>query len=70
MSDRGEKMGLAGAGTIPRAEDVFGSAPSYRRDTVLATERMDSDESQNLRDLLNLCKRSNRPPIILLFGFA
>ena len=70
MSDRGEKVGLAGAGAIPRAEDVFGSAPSYRRDTVLATERMDSDESQNLRDLLNLCKKSNRPPIILLFGFS
>ena len=55
---------------MPRAEDVFGSAPAYRRDTVLATATMDSDESQNLRDLLNLCKQSNRPPIILLFGFS
>jgi hypothetical protein len=61
---------LSGGGAVPRAEDVFGSAPSYRRDTVLATTAMDSDESQNLRNLLDLCKQSNRPPIILLFGFS
>jgi len=70
VGERGEKTGLAGGATMPRAEDVFGNAPAYRRDTVLATTTMDSDESQNLRDLLNLCKQSNRPPIILLFGFS
>ncbi len=69
MSDTGQRTGLSGGGTIPRAEDVFGSAPSYRRDTV-PNPTMDSDESQNLRDLLNLCKQSNRPPVILLFGFS
>lgn len=70
MGERGEKTGLAGGTTLPRAEDVFGNAPAYRRDTVLTTATMDNDESQNLRDLLNLCKQSNRPPIILLFGFS
>ena len=70
MGERGEKTGLAGGGAVPRAEDVFGNAPSYRRETVLATTPVDGDESQNLRDLLNLCKQSNRPPIILLFGFS
>lgn len=69
MSERGERTGLAAGAEMPRAEDVFGSAPSYRRDTV-AAERPDGDEQQNLRDLLNLCKQSNRPPIILLFGFS
>lgn len=69
MSDAGQRTGLAGGGAIPRPEDVFGGAPSYRRDTV-ATERPDGDEQQNLRDLLQLCKQSNRPPIILLFGFS
>ena len=70
MGDLGERTGLSGTGNLPRAEDVFGNAPSYRRDTVLATTQMEGDESQNLRDLLNLCKQSNRPPIILLFGFS
>ena len=69
MSDAGQRTGLAGGAAIPRAEDVFGGAPSYRRDTV-ATERPDGDEQQNLRDLLQLCKQSNRPPIVLLFGFS
>ncbi|MEI9886286.1 MAG: hypothetical protein WDN08_07235 [Rhizomicrobium sp.] len=69
MSDAGQRRGLAGGVDVPRPEDVFGSAPSYRRDTV-ATERVDGDEQQNLRDLLQLCKQSNRPPIILLFGFS
>ena len=69
MSDAGQRTGLAGGGAMPRPEDVFGGAPSYRRDTV-ATERPDGDEQQNLRDLLQLCKQSNRPPIILLFGFS
>ncbi|MEJ1967468.1 MAG: hypothetical protein WDN03_02340 [Rhizomicrobium sp.] len=70
MGERGERTGLQGVGAVPRAEDVFGNAPAYRRDTVLATAPMDSDEQQNLRDLLNLCKQSGRPPIILLFGFS
>jgi hypothetical protein len=70
MSDAGQRTGLQGGGTIPRAEDVFGNAPSYRRDTIATPNPMDSDESQNLRDLLQLSRQANRPPIILLFGFS
>ncbi len=69
MSDGGQRTGLAGAGSVPRPEDVFGNAPAYRRDTV-AAERVDGDEQQNLQDLLKICRQSNRPPIILLFGFS
>lgn len=69
MGDTGQRSGLSGGGNIPRAEDVFGTAPAYRRDTTPTTV-VDTDEAQNLRDLFNLCKQSNRPPIILLFGFS
>jgi hypothetical protein len=72
MGEREARSGLSGGGApLPRAEDVFGNAPAYRRETLVTTSSVpDADESQNLRDLLNLCKQSNRPPVILLFGFS